>query len=474
MNRIRFIYTIFGIAIAGVIALGCSVGKKYNRPDVDIPEAYVKAPASRDSSLALQSWEDFFQDTTLSRLVNKALSENFDLQIAIKRVDIYQSLAKQARAAWLPSLQLQATASTLNPSQNSLNGISLGSFLGTNHIEDYALSGNLAWELDVWGKIRSRKKAALAEYLQTYEATKAIQISVIRQVADAYYNLLMMDAQLEIARRNIILNDSIVQIMQLQKDAGEVTSLAVEQAIAQRQTSALLEQQLEQAITLQENGLRLLLGDWPGGISRSRRLEDIPVDSVYATGVPADLLRNRPDLRSGEQALIAANARVGVAQANLYPSLSITASGGINAFKASEWFTVPASLFGLVAGNLTQPLFQRRTLKTQLEIAKAEREQSVIAFRQAVTTGVHDVTNALVKLETLKSQQNIATQRVSTLQNAVRNAQLLFRSGLADYLEVITAQRSALDAELEQAIISRQQLSARTELYQALGGGWYK
>src|SRR5690606_13616011 len=283
-----------------------------------------------DSSLATQSWKEFFQDTTLTQLIDQALEGNFDLQTAIKRVDIYQSLAKQARAAWLPSLQLQATASTLNPSQNSLNGISLSSFLGANHLEDYALSADLAWELDIWGKIKSSKKAALADYLQTYEVQKAVQVSVIRQVADAYYNLLMMDEQLAIARRNIVLNDSIVQIMELQKNAGEVTSLAVEQSIAQKQASELLEQQLQQAITLQENALRLLVGDLPGEINRTQGLDDVSFTGELSTGVPADLLRYRPDVRAAEQALIAANARVGVAQSSLYPALRITASGGLN------------------------------------------------------------------------------------------------------------------------------------------------
>lgn len=471
MKRIRFKFKYILVVVFAIGVASCSVEKGYKRPDTGLPSTYNSITSS-DSSLATQSWKEFFQDTTLTQLIDQALEGNFDLQTAIKRVDIYQSLAKQARAAWLPSLQLQATASTLNPSQNSLNGISLSSFLGANHLEDYALSADLAWELDIWGKIKSSKKAALADYLQTYEVQKAVQVSVIRQVADAYYNLLMMDEQLAIARRNIVLNDSIVQIMELQKNAGEVTSLAVEQSIAQKQASELLEQQLQQAITLQENALRLLVGDLPGEINRTQGLDDVSFTGELSTGVPADLLRYRPDVRAAEQALVAANARVGVAQSSLYPALRITASGGLNALEASDWFSVPASLFGLVGGGLTQPVFQRRMLKTQLEIAKAEREQSVIAFRQAVTTGVHDVTNALVKLEALQSQYDIADQRVSTLRNAVRNAQLLFKSGLADYLEIITAQRGALDAELEKAIIARQQLSARTELYQALGGGW--
>jgi outer membrane protein TolC len=156
----------------------------------------------------------------------------------------------------------------------------------------------------------------------------------------------------------------------------------------------------------------------------------------------------------------------------MYPSLNLTATGGLNAYKASKWFSMPASLFSTVAGSLTQPIFQRRALRTQLEITKAEREQRVIEFRQSVTGAVHEVTNALVKLDKLKTQQDVATARAETLQQAVQNARLLFRSGMANYLEVITAQTSALQAELAKADVTRQQLSARVELYQSLGGGW--
>jgi NodT family efflux transporter outer membrane factor (OMF) lipoprotein len=453
------------------ILLGCSVGKNYQQPELNVPVEFNGSHSSGDTSLAVRPWKEFFTDTILVGLIDEAVRNNFDLQLALRNVDIYQSFAKQAKAAWLPALQLQASASSVNPSENSLNGISLSNFLGANHIEDYTLSGNLSWEIDVWGKIRRRKEAALADYLQQYEARNAIQTAIVANVADAYYNLLMMDEQLAIARRNVLLSDSVVNIMELQRTAGEQTSLAVEQSVAQRQLSELLVQQLEQAAKLQENGLRMLLGDWPGEIVRANELYELQ-DSTFATGVPADLVRFRPDVRASEQALVAANARVGVAQASFYPSLNITASGGLNAYQASEWFTGPASLFGIMAGSLTQPLFERRALKTQLEVARAEREQNVIAFRQSVTLAVHDVTNALVSLEKLRTQHEIASDRVETLQQAVRSAHLLFRSGMADYLDVIIAQRTALDAGLEKAIITRQQLSANVELYRALGGGW--
>ncbi len=473
MHSNRFIYSGIGVVLFAVILAGCSVGKNYKRPDLKAPQQFGTTAPVGDSSVATKSWKEFFTDTTLVRLIDKAIAGNYDLQLAIQRISISQSYAKQARAAWLPAWSAQASASTSNPSENSLNGISLSNFLGTNHIEDFTLSTSISWEIDVWGKIRRQKQAALADYLQSFEAGRAVQTQLVAQVANAYYNLLMMDAQLAIAKRNVLLSDSIVQMIQLQKTAGEVTELAVQQAKAQQQNAALLVPQFEQAITLQENGLRLLLGDWPGAVSRTVELSNVVVtDTILATGVPIDLLSHRPDVRASEKALVAANARVGVAQGNMYPSLNLTATGGLNAYEASNWFSMPASLFSTVAGSLTQPIFQRRILRTQLEVAKAEREQRVIEFRQSVTGAVHEVTNALVKLDKLKTQQDVATARAETLQQAVQNARLLFRSGMANYLEVITAQSNALQAELTKADVTRQQLSARVELYQSLGGGW--
>jgi len=454
------------------LMLACSVGRNYKQPELNAPTAYSGGEVS-DSSVAVQSWKTFFADTTLQRLIDQALVRNFDLQLAIRRMEASQSYAKQAKLAWLPSLNANVAASTSYPSDNSLNGLSLQNFLGTNHIEDYTIGATLSWELDIWGKIRRQKQAALADYLQSFEAQRAVHTRLVAQVADGYYGLLMLDAQLEVAQRNLHLSDSIVQMLRLQKTAGEVTELAIQQAVSQQQNAAILVPQLDHAIQLQQNAIRLLAGSWPGEVARTSKLEDsLPADTILHTGVPADLLRFRPDVRSSEAALMAANARVGVAQGNMYPSLVLTGNGGLNAYKASNWFSMPASLFGTAAAGLTQPIFQRRALKTQLEVARNQREQRVIEFRQSVTVAVHEVTNALVKLDKLKEQQVVADARVETLDQAVNNAQLLFRAGMANYLEVITAQSRALQAELDKAVVTRQQLSARVELYQSLGGGW--
>jgi NodT family efflux transporter outer membrane factor (OMF) lipoprotein len=451
----------------------CRVGRDYKRPALVLPDQFAGAgTAPSDSSVAGLEWKKFFTDATLQDLISRALAGNYDMQLALKRIETADAYVKQAKVGWLPSVNLQASASTSFPSKNSLNGTSLNSFLGTDHIEDYSVGAALSWEIDVWGKIRRQKEAALASYLQTYEGARAVQTGLVSDIANSYYNLLMLDEQLKIAHSNVALSDTIVQMMRLQKTAGEVTELAVQQAVAQQQTAALLIPQLEQAQAIQENAIRILAGELPGSVARSTELNAVVLRDSLPTGIPAAMISRRPDVREGEMALVAANANAGVAQASMYPSLTITASGGANAFKASQWFTLPASLFGTVAGGITQPLFQRRQLKTQLEVAKIQREEAVIRFRQLALDAIGDVSNALIKLDKLKAQQQIATNQVNTLLLATQQAQMLFRSGMANYLEVITAQGKSLQAGLTQADITRQQLSASVELYRSLGGGY--
>jgi outer membrane protein TolC len=282
----------------------------------------------------------------------------------------------------------------------------------------------------------------------------------------------MLDTQLEIAKRNILLNTSTIRIINFQYNAGQVTALAIQQAEAQQLTAASLVPQIEKDIALQENALSILAGELPDRIQRNTLLSQVIIADSLSAGVPAELLNRRPDVKSYELDLVRANAQVGITRANMYPALSITAGGGLNSFKATNWFNVPASLFGVVAGGFVQPLFQKKQLTTAYELAKVEREKTVIRFRQSVLNAVGEVSNALVRIDKLKTEQTVAVNRVNTLQKAITNAGMLFKTGMANYLEVITAQSNALQSELQLAAITREQLSAKVELYRSLGGGW--
>lgn len=465
---------ISGLALALVLLSACTVSKNVETPKPALPESFGNVAATTDtSSVADIPWKSFFTDVTLQKLIDSAIVKNYDMQIAIKNLEASDLLVKQVKWNNVPQVDLGVTANTQRPSDNSLNGVSLAQAgIKTKHIEDYSANVSLSWEADIWGKIRNQNKTAVATYLQTAEAKKLVQTNIVASVSQGYYNLLMLDDQLGIAKSNVALNDSTLRIIKLQYDAGQVTSLAVQQAEAQRQAAAELVPQFERDITLQENALQILAGSLPGRIETTASLNDIRFADNLSTGVPSAILSRRPDVRSQELALTIANANVGINKAEMYPALRITAEGGINSFKASNWFNIPASLFGIVGGSLVQPLLDHKQLKTNFQVAKVNREKTVIQFRQTVLVAVGEVSDAMVKIEKLKAQQSIAEDRLKTLQKAISNSNLLFQNGLANYLEVITAQGNVLQSELELASIKRSELSAVSELYKALGGGW--
>ncbi len=436
-----------------------------------LPAAF-RNPASQDTgNIANIPWKQFFTNKELVALIDTALENNNDLQLAVRNIEIANRSYRAARLGSLPDITLSAGASILNPSDNSINGLSSELLLQSHHIEDYSLGMGISWEADIWGKVKNQKKEALARYLQTQEARKAVQTTLIAAIANGYYNLLMLDRQLQIARKNYALSDSTLQILRAQYNAAQVTSLAVQQVEAQQLTAAQLIPAIEQEIVIQENALSVLSGTNPAGISRNKSLDELLLPGV-SSGMPSALLDRRPDVKAAELEVVALNAKVGYTKAYMYPSLTISAQGGVNAFRASDWFNLPASLFGIVAGGITQPLFQKKKLRTQYEVAKIQREQAVIRFRQSVLKAVGEVSDALVKVQKLQEQQNVAAKRVSTLQAATAKAGLLFINGQATYLEVLTAQNSVLTGELQLASLKQSQLSALVELYRSLGGGW--
>lgn len=456
------------------ILSACSVSKNIETPNPALPAAFRNAVTNTDTStIGTLSYRSFITDKSLKMLIDSAVIRNFDLQVAVKNIESAQYMFRQAGWNNIPSLDLNVTGTSNRPSDNSLTGLSLQQYhIGSRHIEDYSASLSISWEADIWAKIKSQRKAALATYLQTLEARKAVQTMLVSTVSQGYYNLVMLDAKLQIAHQNVLLNDSTLRIIRLQYTAGQVTQLAVQQAEAQQLSAAALIPQFEQSISLQENALSVLAGTFPAGIARDHKIDQLPLPVILPAGIPSELVSNRPDVRSTELALVIANAQVAIRKAQMYPALNITATGGLNSFKASNWFNIPASLFGLVAGSIVQPLLEHRMLGTQVKVASVEREKSVIAFRKSVLNAVGEVSDALVKIEKLKTQQAIASRRVALLEHATANANLLFKNGMANYLEVITAQSNVLQSQLDLATIRRDQFSAVTDLYSSLGGGW--
>lgn len=460
------------LAVLILIAAGCAVPKDTGIIRDVTQSAFRNDSSASEKSIATLPWKQFLANDELARLIDTALVKNNDLQVAVKNIDIANEQFKKAKAGLAPIVGFTAASSNSIPSDNSLNGLTAGQFLGSNNLDNYNAALNVSWEADIWGKVKNQKREALARYLQTQEARKGIQTTLVAAVADGYYNLLMLDLQLQVAKKNLALNDSTLHIMNLQYASAQVSSLAIQQEEAQRLVAAQLVPKLEQAVNIQENALSVLIGIPPQAIVRSGRLNEIRLPQQLNAGLPAEMISLRPDVKTSELELQAASARIGYARANMYPSLTISAQGGVNSLKASNWFTMPGSLFGVIASGLTQPIFQKRELRTQLNVAKIQREQAVLRFRQSVLTAYQEVSDALVSVDKLGQQQAIAQVRVSKLQQATANANLLFKNGMANYLEVITAQSNVLNGELELAAVRKAQLSAVVGLYRSLGGGW--
>jgi multidrug efflux system outer membrane protein len=455
-----------------LILSGCGITSEMIMPTKDIPSKF-RGGIIDTNSIGQLPVKDFFNTPAIQQLIDSALIRNLDIQIAIKNIDAAEKIFKRSKLGNIPELNLQIAANSNFPSKNSLNGINSRQLLNTSHIEDYNANLTLSWEADIWGKIKRQKEAAFAGYLQSIEAKKAVQTRIVANVASGFYRLLTLNEQLNVAKKNVELNNNTLKMIQLQFTAGQVTSLAVQQAEAQQLKASQFIPSIAQEITLTENALSTLTGRFPDTILVNTTLSQLTIPTQMATGVPADLLNLRPDVKNVELELKIADAKVGIANARLYPTLMISANGGLNAFKASNWFNIPASLFGVVGGGITQPIFQRGALKTQFELEKIARDQAVLVFRQTVINAVEEVSNEQSRLLNLKNEYDVAQKRVAILELAVKNSDLLFKSGMANYLEVITAQSNLLQGELDLTSLKLAQLNASVALYSALGGGWH-
>ena len=487
MKNIKKYISGIGIII-GLLGMmnACKVGKDYVQPKVKLPENFRGDTLDLfgdTSSMGLIHWKSFFHDPTLKLLIDSALSNNFEMRTALLNLQISNRLLAQNKANYLPSVN--ATIANGNRTWRSQD---FGSGPLTKYYDQkgekapqnmfvyqsmFGSDINFSWEIDIWKKIGSKQEQLLAEYLDTEEAKNAVQTSIITSVAKGYFNLLMLDAKIEVAKRNVQLNDSTLRMIRLQYEAGEITALAIQQTQSQRLLAASLVPELEKEIVIQENALQTLTGKLPDNINRGTSYEHLFAESKdISLGSPLEILRNRPDIRSSELQLMAANANVNIQQAMRYPSLTIGGVLGVNSMLPKNWFNIPGALLGGITGNLTTPIFKNRTLKTQYEVAKLERDKAEIQLQQKVVEAVAEVSNAVVTVDKQREQLSLVKERVDNAQLAVKNANLLFKSGYATYLEAITAQSNALNSDLDLVELRQQHLDAFVDLYRALGGGW--
>src|SRR5690554_6431060 len=339
-----------------------------------------------------------------------------------------------------------------------------------DRIDQYQLAANLSWEADIWGKIRSNKRAANAQYLQTIAANQAVKTQIITGIASIYYQLLALDAQLKIAEQTFENRSKSIETIQALKEAGQVTEVAVKQTEAQKLATEIIIEDLKYNITILENTMSILLGENVQKIERST-FEEQELNPEIKIGVPAQLLSRRPDVIAAEYGLVSAFELVNVSRSNFYPSLTITATGGLQSIDFGELFTAN-SLFANIVAGLTQPIFNQRQIRTQHEIAKANQQKALIQFEQALKTAGKEVSDALANYRNETRKIQIREQQVETLKKASAYSEELLAYGLANYLEVLTAQDNALNSELNLIDNRFKQFNAIITLYRALGGGW--
>lgn len=448
----------------------CFVAKDYERPQLEETENLYRTDALPTDSISMAdlSWKELFNDAYLVQYIEEGLQNNIDIRVAIQQVLAAEAYAKQGKAGYLPTLNADVSANRSYISKNGQQGALLGG--RKNHMDQFQIAGNLSWEADIWGKIRSNQRATEADYLRTVAAHQAVKSRLISDIASTYYQLLALDSQLEITKRSVMVRDSSVTTIKALKDAGNVTQVAVDQNIAQYNNARALQVDIETAIFQTENILSILLGQQPQSYVRSS-LDEQHLQSDLKLGVPATLLSNRPDVIAAEYNLVRAFELTNVARSNFYPSLTLSASGGLQSLEFDQLFNTN-SLFANLVGGLTQPIFNQRRIKTQKEVADSQQEQALLEFKRSLLVAGKEVSDALYSYNAETEKFEYRTLEVEALRNAETNSDQLLKNGYANYLDLLTARQSALSAELNVIDSKLQQLLSIVDLYEALGGGW--
>lgn len=454
-----------------MLLASCLATKSYKKPEVKTENLYPFEQVQLDSTtLADMPWQKVFKDPHLRDLIDEALENNLELRDAIQQIRVAEANFYEGKMSMLPDLSLNGSASYNEPSDNSSNfggGFSSTSIPAS---ERYAVSLSSSWELDVWGKLTSAKQASYAALLQTEATRRAVQTTLIANVASAYYRLLALDRQLEITKQTVENRRQDVKTIQSLKQSGVVTGVSVQQSIANQYAAEVTVPELQQQITEQEHALSILLGRAPGSIERSNLAQQEPIDSL-ATGVPAQLLRNRPDIIAAEQNFRSAFALTNNARAYFYPSFTLTAEGGYQSLQTEDLFK-PGSIFYNIIGGLTQPIFNRGQNKARLKRRKARQQQAKLQLRSTVLDASREVSDALSQYQHADQKLELRRQQLDALENAVEYSRELLQYGEANYTEVLTAQQNYLSAQLSNVADRLQQLTAGVDLYRALGGGW--
>lgn len=435
----------------------------------EIPSSFTgKADSSSIGDIA---WGDFFTDPYLKELIETALQQNLDLLVAIQRVEMSRANFLERKGALLPGLEGIVAANYGNISNQVLSG-NPRDRTSPNINQDYFLGFQSSWEADIWGRLRNMKKAAYLRFLATEKGKQLVETALIAEVARMYYELLTLDNELEVVHRNVDLQEIALEIIKIQKMGGRATELAVQQFSAQLLGTKALEAEIQQRIVEAENQLNLLLGRFPEPIPRGKTILEQPLPESIHSGLPSGLLLRRPDIQQAELRLAAARADIEAARAAFLPSLRLSPYLGVNAAKTALLFSTPESLIVGAIGSLSAPIFQKRQIRSNFERRSAQNMVAAYDYQKAMLAGFQEVVTDLKRIRNFERIYELKEQEVNVLQSAVSTSNDLFTSGYATYLEVITAQRGVLEAELELANIRKGIFISVIDLYRDLGGGW--
>ena len=460
------------LAAATLGAAGCMVGPNYSRPPVTMPATFrdvaPAATAADGVSLADTQWFDVFKDDTLTALVRTAIERNFDIRIAAERVIQARERFHIAESQQYPTVIAAASATSNRRSEVGATTLPANA---SPQVESVHADIGAAWEVDVWGRLRRMNESARAQYLATEEARRGVLTSLVADVSDRYLQLRSLDAQLAIALRTRDIAADGYRLTDLRRSRGVATALDVRQAEQLQLTAAGRIAALEREIAQTENALSLLLGEVPGGVTRGRALDAFQAPPSIPAGVPASLLTRRPDIRQAEQQLIAANAQIGVARAELFPRITLTGVLGIESRSLSDLLTSRAGLF-TAAGGLTAPIFNAGRLRAGVRVAESVQRELVIGYERAIYEALRDVSDALTEYHKTTEQRTAQQALVESLREAVRLSMQRYQGGIDSYLPVLDSQRSLFDSELGLVTLQQRELGSIVELYRALGGGW--
>ena len=440
------------------------------------PAAYNTSTDTTNS--ADMKWREFFTDPNLIALIDTAINNNPEMLMLLQDIEMAKNKIQYRHGALLPSVLVGGSVGIEKVGTYTSQGAGDASAEITpgqtvpEHLPDFTGGIRASWEVDIWGKLKSAKSAAMAKYLASFEGRNFVRTNLIAEMANSYYELLSLDNQLDIIRENIRLQQAQLEIVKVQKEAAVVTELAVKQFEAQILNSQSLEYEFLQSVTEIENRINYMMGRFPQPIIRDKAAFNTQLPNRIKEGIPSQLLRNRPDIRQAELELVASKFELKAAQLEFYPSLALTGRFGLQAFRPDYWFRLPESLLYTLASDMAGPIINKHAITAEFKTANALQIQTMYEYQKRLLNAYVEVTTELAHINNLEKRYGFKSKEADVQTLSISIANDLFKSARANYLEVLTTQREALETKLELVEIKKRQFNTVTNVYRALGGGW--